>query len=354
MAENTLKRKRIYIAAVKLLAIFLVVFIHTKQKGYWLYEVSSHSPFFMLYLFLSIASRIAVPLYFMCSGAVLLGRDEPLSTLYRHRILRYVVVLVVVSFAYYLLAIWGNLGRFRFDRFLAILYSDKLTAHLWFLYAYLACLLVLPFLRKLARSLEGREIAYMIVLQVVFTSLIPAVEYLLGRNAVVINKSFRPNHVVIGAFYMLMGYWMEAKMDFSRIRKKHIVVGVLAAVLAVAASCALTMFKANVTGGFGGRIFHESFIAIPTLVVFGLFRIWFERMEITESVSRALLYAGDLTFGIYLMHMATFRLTTKIDNLIRPWLTPLIATILWVLLTVIVSGAVTAALRKIPFVKKYL
>lgn len=354
MTENKLKRKKVYIAAVKLLAIFLVVFIHTKEKGYELYAVSSQSPFYLLYLYLSIASRIAVPLFFMCSGAILLGRDEPLSTLFRHRILRYVAVLIVVSFAYYLLSIWGNLGRFRLDSFLIKLYSNQLKPHLWFMYAYLACLFVLPFLRKLARFLDGTEIAYMIALQVVFTSLIPALEYLFGRSAVTINQYFRLNKVVVGAFFMLVGYWMEAKMDFSRIRKKYIAVGVLVAILAVAVSCALTTFKVNVTGSFEGRLFHESFSAIPTIVVFGLIKLWFERREISESVSRALLYAGDLTFGVYLMHMATFRLTTKFDNLIRPWLTPLIATIIWVFMTVVISGAVTAAIRKVPFVKKFI
>lgn len=93
--------RRIHLDLLRLVAIFMVVFNHTGDCGYMLFADKLNTPLYFPYLISSIFCKIAVPLFFMISGALLLPKQESFKQLFSKRILRMTIVLVLISVPYY-------------------------------------------------------------------------------------------------------------------------------------------------------------------------------------------------------------------------------------------------------------
>ena len=306
---------------------------------------------------MSIACKVAVPLFFMCSGALLLGRDEPLKRLFSHRVLRYVIALVLFSFAEYLSALMYDYSRFDLGYFFRRSYSSYMHGVFWFLYAYLACLLMLPFLRKIARRMDGQGAAYLIALQLLFTGVVPALEYLIGRGQYHLNPDLGLPILSQGIFYMLIGYWIENRLDTSRLGNRHLAALALTGLAAVALSCLLTVNKGGADGRYTADLsltFHTSFIAVPAIAVYILAKCAFTRIQMQESAVQSILCLGDLTFGVYLIHIAVMRVLAHFTRYMVPYVGPLPVSLLLVVLTAVVAGVITAGMKRIPLLSKLL
>lgn len=75
--------KLIHIEILRILAIFFVLFIHTGNSGFTLYAVQESTVSTALCLSMAMIAKTAVPLFFMISGALLLGKDETVAQLYK-------------------------------------------------------------------------------------------------------------------------------------------------------------------------------------------------------------------------------------------------------------------------------
>lgn len=57
-----MKEKKLHLELIRALAMLLVIFCHTGTRGFVLYGVAQQSAFYPVYLFLSVAGKVAVPL----------------------------------------------------------------------------------------------------------------------------------------------------------------------------------------------------------------------------------------------------------------------------------------------------
>ena len=103
------KKKLLHIEFLRILCIWLVMFTHSATSGFSLYIPMQHSRWFPLYILVPFWVKISVPIFFMISGALLLGKDEPISVVFRKRIWRFSQVLVIFSFISYV-AVYRNLN----------------------------------------------------------------------------------------------------------------------------------------------------------------------------------------------------------------------------------------------------
>ena len=94
--------RKLHLDILKVLAIFFVMFNHTGTEGFFLFSKSQGSLWYGVYLFISIITKIAVPLFFMISGALLLNKMESWKHILKKRFLRYFIILVFFSFLQYL------------------------------------------------------------------------------------------------------------------------------------------------------------------------------------------------------------------------------------------------------------
>ena len=156
--DHKSKNTIVHIEFLRILAIFLVLFNHTGTNGFFLFADELDSPFFPFYIFLSIADKIAVPIFFMIAGALLLGKEESIRDVYTKRVFRYIVILVVVSFLYWLWQFHYNISVAALRVFWKKLYSHHMSTQLWYLYSYIGLLIMLPLLRRLAGVLKKNDI----------------------------------------------------------------------------------------------------------------------------------------------------------------------------------------------------
>lgn len=174
--------RKLYIDFVKIIAIFMVLFNHTGTNGYTLFTIARDSLLHPFYLGNAIFIKVAVPLFFMTSGALLLEREESYRTVFRKRFLRYLLVLLAgsaVAYAYTCLR-WHPQAM-SFHYFVKMLYTKNLSVAYWFLYAYLAYLLMLPLLRRLAKAMTRQDYFLMIGMYG-FLRALPLADFLLWRG----------------------------------------------------------------------------------------------------------------------------------------------------------------------------
>lgn len=113
-------------------------------------------------LILDTLARVSVPCFFMITGALLLGRDEPLEK-HAKRLLRFFLVLVVWSAVYYL---WNTFYMDTPCNLWEVLYVPT-EPHLWYLYAMIPIYLVLPFLQVMCRHMGIKlEYAFLAVISI--------------------------------------------------------------------------------------------------------------------------------------------------------------------------------------------
>ena len=248
-------KKEVYLEILRIIAICFVIFNHTGLNGYWLFTQRTLGTLsFYIYLFLSLFCKFAVPLFMAISGAVLLGRkDEPVKK-NAQRIFRIVIVLVVYSFIYYLQSIYLGECTFSWKDYVVNLIAGNISAHLWYLYLYLAFLISLPILRRLAQNLDDKLFAYMIILAVVFNGVIPCFEYALGFT---LNANVKVTW--IGTNIVLcpcVGYYLHTMWDHARIKKVMPIIWIIN-LLALIAEEILTIRWGIQTNEWKGEIFHN-------------------------------------------------------------------------------------------------
>ena len=346
--------KKYHIAIIKIVAILLVIFNHTGTRGFLLFSVAQDSPLLPVYLFSTIACKIAVPLFFMCSGALLLPKDESIKKLYTRRILRYALVIIFSTFVSYLYRIQFDLTRLDLAYFFRTVYSShEIETAYWFLYSYLGSLILLPFLRGLARAVKRNEMVYLITLHIVFSGIIPSLEFLLNRDTF---------HIYIylqllsqGIFYMIVGYYFENRLDIHSLTRKHIMWGITASLFLIALGGVMTEYRGVVTGRFSGSdAFHSGFIAIPTITAYVLIKYASIRRSPGKCTAEIVSYLSSLTFGIYLLHNIFMELLSPVYEGLYPYLRSFLSVLILVAVTAILSGGVTALLKRVPIIRQLL
>ena len=122
------KKKLLHIEFLRILCIWLVMFTHSATSGFSLYIPMQHSRWFPLYILVPFWVKISVPIFFMISGALLLGKDEPISVVFKKRIWRFSQVLVTFSFISYV-AVYRNLNMVNFA---TLTYTSTLATAYYF------------------------------------------------------------------------------------------------------------------------------------------------------------------------------------------------------------------------------
>lgn len=222
------KKKIIHLEIIRLIALYCIVYNHI---GYVLFE-GLEKPFeISVSVLLSILCKAGVPLFFMVSGALLLGREESWADVYKKRVFRIAIIIVVF-----------NTIRFLYEcyitkvRTFSVVYLVKgiLTGNIlhpyWFLYAYLSVLLILPILRIIVRNLDSQGKKCLLGLIILFYMIIPL-------KALVVNQQWQVTLLIDEKIcYMFLGYFIEKELKEEHINWKNKFVVSVGAVTAIVIS----------------------------------------------------------------------------------------------------------------------
>ena len=167
--------KKAYLECMRILACFLVFVNHTNSS---IFLDTSPSPTWFLSVAYFFASKTAVPLFLLVSGALLLEKsDTPEKS--AQRLLRTGLVLFVFSTGYYFFYAWRKGTPLGLRDFLGKLLHDNITNAFWYLYLYLAILCILPVLQCMAKALDRRVLQWILVLSVGVLGAVPVAQIFL-------------------------------------------------------------------------------------------------------------------------------------------------------------------------------
>lgn len=357
MESNRRPVRKVYIDFLKIIAIYMVLFNHTNANGFILFTVARDSRFYLFYLFCAVFIKIAVPLFFMTSGALLLGKEESYKKLLTGRFSKYLVILVVSSFLIYLYSCLRiNSEGVSIRHFFRLLYTSNASAACWYLYAYLAYILMLPLIRKLAVSMTKREYQWMF-LAYGMMQMLSIADYILWKGDAIHNGHFSFFITSNYIFYPLMGYYMDQKMKEEEFTRKKAVILIAASIAAILVCCFLTDYRCtriNEWTEAGCQLFFNTLIFLPTITVYYITRMWFLKHDVNEKVCRLITVVGGTTFGIYLTELMC-RIETKfVFYYLQPLIHTFPACLIWILTACLLGGTIVLLLKRIPWLGKFL
>ena len=357
------KTKKLHIEFLRALCIWLVMFTHTSTAGFSIYIERPDSFFYPLYLGVPFWVKTAVPIFFMISGALLLGREESIEHIWKKRIWRFLQVIFVFSMINYVwfyhnlpLTILGHITKF-----FTLLYTSNLATAYYFLYIYISFLLMLPIWRKLVRVLDENLYIYLIFLNLFFVGVIPVISFLIFKGTAEMNYFLNPLLAVSEpTFYFIIGYWIENVVPEKWLTGKNIMRLGMLALLGTCIAGTMTWYRGAVAGGMTELIserFYDSFLFLNSAFVYLGCRWWFMNHKVSNQIEKFIIFLGSMSFGVMLFEEITRNLTRiiYIHVLLKyAYRIPFIDAVIWICIAYILGIGITWVIKKIPYFNKLI
>ncbi len=334
-----------YIDILRIIAIICVLFNHQSMYSYFL-EIPFASVRAVALCVFSILTKLGPPMFFMLSGALLLGKEESVSHILRHRVLRILIVMVARSILILIL-----MPEYR-PHPIAVFMSGNI----WFLYAYLGFLLMLPFLRHIAKSANAKEQKYFLAM-CMGCYLVSGITGALGlaegfTEFLPLFTSLAPK-LSENIIFPLAGYFLAKGELFKAAKDKALLLIVTLAHIALSVALIAVNIKAGTTEFEHMEALRMYFVIPLCLIVFVFAR---DAFRPNEKAGKYLKAIAGTAFGIFILDTTLF-LSRDIQQAIQSFIPgiPLeLACTLVVIAEFISYGAVTYLLKLIPPVKKIL
>lgn len=340
---------KLYLESLRILAILLVMFNHTNIDGFMLFTQKTSSPFYLIYIIISLACKIAVPLFFMISGTLLLGKNDTIQSVFTKRLPRIVLALLFSATCYIVLLPIPNM---MIAKFFKTLYSTDLVGSLWYLYAYIAILLILPFLQKMVQQLSTVHFYYLIALHFIILGILPIVQYFIQPNLYLHRYLQIPIATPLTIFYFIIGYFIDRQKHL--LGKKQLTLLGILAIISLLINAFVVMYHVKQVGISNLTTverFHNTLFLFPTLFTF----IAIKKLHLSIKLPTKLItYLGSLTFGIYLMERLLWSKTHVIFKLLQPLLPDILACFIWIFCAFLLGVIIVSLLKKVPFINKII
>lgn len=325
--------RKTYIDFIKIIAIYMVLFNHTGINGFMLFTVARSSKFYFFYIFFSILIKTAVPLFFMASGALLLGKEESYEVLFKKRFLKYVILLFSGSvIAYLYTCICSSPQEVDIFFFFKTLYTDRVSVAFWYLYAYLSYILMLPILRKMVNAMTDHEFKWMLLMYS-FIQILSLAEFMIWKDNTTHNSHIfffiTKNYI----FYPAMGYYMDQRMGNGQFTRKRLLALLVVSITAICVCSFMTHYRCTLMDEWHEKTcqkFFNTLIFLPTITIYYAGRMWFINHNLNEKICRVITIAGSTTFGIYLIEQICRNETKFVFFWLKPYIKTLPACCVWI------------------------
>jgi surface polysaccharide O-acyltransferase-like enzyme len=202
------QQKLNWINNLRLIAMFAVVVLHTASPLLFNYKMASLGNWVAADIY-NAATRFAVPVFVMITGALLLGKDYELGDFVKKRLGRLLLPflfwsLVYVGYQWYEEIIYFNRGTW--GNISLVLYQLKIGSsyHLWYVYLLVGLYLVIPVISKFVRNALEKELLYFLAIW--FITILISSPYLTRFDTAVDIRYFSG---YIG--YLVLGYYLANK-----------------------------------------------------------------------------------------------------------------------------------------------
>ena len=330
--------KNIYISYLRVIATVFVILIHASTG--FLNKFAPHSLDWNYANWINSFTRCSVPIFVMLSGALLIPKQEDVFPFCRKRLptLLYPFIFWTIIYLIYYFYRYTNFESLSILRILEVS-GDKIlhgaNAHLWYLYMIFGIYVAIPYLSKLLKHLQQKEILLILFLWLV--------------SMFVMNRGFysyvpRFDLTFFSGYigYIILGYYMITYPI--RASKYILLVGFISLGIITAFG---TYYLSSINKKYDPTLYNYLMptTAFAAFFLFGYIQKLFANQT---SMPKWIAILDKYSFGIYLAHIIPL-------NYVHPMISKYVSTG-WVIpsatfSTLILSILITYLLRKIPLGK---
>lgn len=341
-------KRKTYIEIMRIIAAFFVIVNHTSVDVFLSKsEPLSFTWFFSLtYFFLS---KIAVPVFFMIMGGLLLNKiDKPRKSV--ERVVRMVIVAVLFSLVYYIKTNYNNAEALTVSAFLHKIITFRTANAYWYLYAYIGLLVVLPLMQRIAQAFSKKAIQYLIIISVGVFGIVPLIDIFFH---IPIHHDFTDPLFPVHIGVVFLGYYIEKYMKIDKTTFFGAFL-ILISMISFQVLFTYNFYLENSQSFLMLDNWKYLTIVLSSVCFYIMFKYLSTVVSIKESVSKILCYLGSLTFGIYLLSDFMMELTRKMYNNLSTEINVLLAVFIWEITIFTLCAVTTAVMKFIPGLKKLL
>lgn len=350
-------KRKLHLDFLRILAAFLVMVHHSELAE--LYHTGGHGlrgTFVMSCVTCFVL--IDVPMFFLISGALLLGKEEPSRAVYGRRIPRFLLLTFLASSFTYLFRCYSD---FHVNDFFRGFFAGNMDETHWYLYAYLGFLVCVPFLRRGVKGMTHMDVIVLVCLRFLFGSVLPGIRYIAnykGYADLPFSSSFSvPLATADILFYPIMGYYLEEKLPWDKADWKWPALSLLVIGGGVVASAVVTCHE-GMRMAFSAR-YLRLFAYATAMAMFVLTKYLFIRPsaggksgQIFGGILKTL---SPLMLGLYILEPV---LRPVVKPLLIGWMgegaSPVVTSLWYCVFGMAVYSGITWVLKKLPVLKKIL
>lgn len=347
--------RKTYLDFLRIIAIFFVLFNHTDAFYQGILDVGTNWRF--LFLFFTMITRMNVPLFFMISGALLLSKEESVKEIFWKRIFRYIIVIVIANSVIYIASILE--GTVSYEAVSVKGWMNNIiqesTVSYWFLYSYLAAMIMLPFIRKIAQNLNKELFIYLVVVHFLVASLVPILNtVLIGTYTFEFSEYLSlPIFMEKPIFYMLAGHYFENVVSENYYSGKNVLRWIGLALGGIAIEIVITDIQGRNVGY--SLDYVEMFDYLIAFAVFIVAKSMFMKGQVNRMISQFISGIGNVAFGIYLLDpMFGHYVGLKIMHAMNTRISVFLSCTIYCIISMMVCGLVTWGMKKVPVFRRFL
>lgn len=293
---------------IRTIAIFMVVAIHSHVAPL---AANQGSAMWYVVMSLQVICLVAVPLFFMVSGALLLSgeKETDIGTLYKKRIPKQAIPFIVWSLIYVVVRIVMGKIPLSVSAFTSLLYEPAYY-QFWFMYTLLAIYLLLPVLQTLLKNCDKKKTEYILILWAVFSVVLPT----LSRFVKGFDISEHVDLILCEGYigYFILGYYLNKyKIDVKK--STAVLMWVLGTVATIV--CAIIEYvstnKLNLS--YEGFVYQAYMVPGTVVSATGMFLFLCNlKYKFSEKSKKAVTKIAELSVGVYYIHMLVLTVLEKI------------------------------------------
>lgn len=340
----------LWLDSVRAVAILGVLIIHVASPVVNA-TFRRHIDYWWVGNLLDSASRCAVPLFLMLSGATLLTKTYPIRTFYYRRMTRVLMPFLAWMIIYWIFR-WSVLSpqdqphntERIIDWGISLFLHEGISKHFWYIYMILFLYLLIPFIERVIKRMNLQTISNVLLLWMVLAFAFKDTP----MNMYGWSNNFGSKLLGFSLYagYLLLGYYLtQLPTDFRKVKLGAAFVYFLTVVIASVSTFLLTSKTGKLNLSMHNYL--STVIIIQSIALF----IWIKDFKTSNKLLQNTIgVLSNYSFGIYLVHIIF--LGIFYDNGIY-WgmFHPVISIPSMVILTLISSAGVIFILRKIPFIK---
>lgn len=348
------KTRVIYLDLLKIMAAIFVVFNH---YSYFVTTNSFFSNIVMTIMF--VICKVAVPIFIMVSGALILSKKITYKEIFTKRIFRIIVPLFIVSIIF----TFEYSGGINFNNILLFILSlfmdtgnNFIPYWLWYLYALIGLYIMTPFLKKMVLKFDKKDYKMFILFFVIgvgVLNLISSIILVFFGKSYAFNSSFMNTIFSNTVGLYVLGYYLYNNKVSDKLKNYSWIILICSLIFGVIFTYYGVFYKGYIYNDIA--VWWNLFTVLASGAIFVLFKYYFSDLKLSDRLRKFVYEFSNTSFGIYLIHPLLYEvlMNASFINAI------ILKNTILGCLSMCIIGITTISifvwlLRKIPLFRKFL